>query len=136
MSNLMAPPPDLQNCVREWSNRPADRRDQGFFAFLRERNPGVFAHHPDHPAFADHCWTLGGLRICRGCLMGAAGLVVGLVAAIVTRWPGRLTDEQTGLVFTSMLLPTVLTSVLGGPRPGKDAARFMLGALTASARWT
>lgn len=127
------PPPDLQACVKMWSNRPAERRSQGFFDFLREHNPNVFAHHPDHPAFEGHCWRIGGLRVCRGCVMGAAGLITGLVVGAVTLWPGRLSDEQTGLVFTAMLLPTVLTSLFGGPRPLKDVARFFLGVLTASA---
>ncbi|MEM7755036.1 MAG: hypothetical protein AAF297_05305 [Planctomycetota bacterium] len=116
-----------------WSERPPEERGRGFFDYLREHNPDAFAHHPNHPAFEGHCWRVGGLRLCRGCVMGAAGLLSGLVVGGITRWPGWLGDERTGLVFAGMLLPTVLTSVFGAPRPLKDAARFVLGFLTASA---
>jgi len=129
----MAQRPDLNACFKIWADRPPEERSRGFFDVVREHNPDVFAHHPDHPAFKGHCWRLGGLRVCRGCLMGASGMVVGFLVAVATLWPGRLTDEQTGVVFTAMLAPTVVTSLFGAPRPLKDAARFVLGVLTASA---
>ncbi len=102
-------------------------------AHLRRTRPRAFAHHPDHPAFAEHVWTWRGLPMCKGCTMGLAGMVVGVPVAVATGWTARIPDWQLGLAFAAMLLPTVATSLLGAPRPVKLVARFVLGVLLGSA---
>jgi hypothetical protein len=123
---------ELQTCIRNFSRRPPDERGLSLFAYVKRHHPRVFAHHPDHPAFADHCFRVGGLALCRGCVMGAIGLVAGLVAW-PTGWLGRFTDAETAVVFVALVLPTVVTSLVQLPRPVKDVSRGLLGFVTASA---
>ncbi len=105
----------------------------GFLEFLLERNPGLLAHHPLHPAFGEHVWTFRGLAVCKGCTATYAGVLAGGLAQAATGWVGQVTDVQAGLVFVAMLLPTVATSLLQAPRAARLGARFVLGVLMASA---
>jgi hypothetical protein len=104
-----------------------------FLGFLRARHPGIFAHHPAHPAFRDHVWTVQGLSFCKGCTVTFAGMVFGGLLYLPTRWLEHLSDIQVGLVFAALLLPTVASTLLPTPRTMRHVARFLLGVLLASA---
>ncbi len=105
----------------------------GFLAYVRERNPDLFAHHPAHPAFAEHVWTVRGLRLCKGCTFTYAGLLLGACLYALTRWLDSLSDVQVGLAFGAKLLPTLVTSLRETPRAFRLLARLVLGVLLASA---
>lgn len=104
-----------------------------FLGFVRTHRPGLFAHHPDHPAFRDHVWTAQGLSFCKGCTVTFGGMIAGGLLYLATRWMKGLTDVQVGLVFAALLLPTVVTSLLPSPRIARHGARFLLGILLTSA---
>lgn len=104
-----------------------------FWEFLRTHHPGLFAHHPAHPAFQDHVWTIQGLSFCKGCTVTFAGMVAGGLLYLATGWMKDLTEVQVGLVFAALLLPTVAATLLSTPRGVRHAARFLLGILLASA---
>lgn len=105
----------------------------GFFAFLRARNPRLFAHHPDHPAFSDHVWEWKGLTFCKGCTMTFAGIVAGGILYALTGWLRWFSDVQKGLIFLTFLSPSVISALFGLPRSVKHASRFLLGVLLTSA---
>jgi hypothetical protein len=104
-----------------------------FFTFLRKRNPRLFAHHPDHPAFQDHVWIYRGLYFCKGCTMTFAGIICGGLLSWLTGWLRWFSDVQIGCIFLGLLLPSVVTSLMDLPRLAKHIARFLLGILVASA---
>lgn len=104
-----------------------------FLGFLRKRHPGLFAHHPAHPAFRDHVWTLQGLPFCKGCTVSFAGTAAGTALYLATGWMKSLTDVQVGLVFAALLLPTVVTALVPSPPLARHGARFLLGILLVSA---
>jgi hypothetical protein len=104
-----------------------------FLEFVRERRPGLFAHHPAHPAFGEHVWTFGGVSFCKGCSVTFAGMLAGGLLQLSTGWLRHLSDVQLGLAFAALLLPTILTTLLEAPRSLRHAARFLLGILLASA---
>jgi hypothetical protein len=126
----------IQN-PRQESNDKTSGADGGkppsFWEFLRRRNPHIFAHHPDHPAFRNHVWVFRGLYFCKGCVMTFSGMIFGAVLYPFTGWLRGLTVIQTGLIFLAMLLPTLMTSLLPSPPVTKHIARFLLGILVASA---
>jgi hypothetical protein len=105
----------------------------GFLEYVRRRNPDLFAHHPDHPAFRDHTWTVGGLRVCKGCSFTYTGMLLGGVAYAATRWLESLSDPQVGLAFAALLAPTLATSLWESPRAARHLARVLLGVLLSSA---
>ena len=119
--------------LEAYKNRPPEKEDQSLASFAAERDPHLFAHHPEGPAFREHVWRFGGLYFCKGCVMTLAGMVAGLVLFLVYPWLRHLSDAQTGLVFTALLVPTLLTALLKPPRPFRHAARLLLGVLMVSA---
>ena len=126
--------------VKETTNIRAKSRDvtfqkkpQGFLQFLRERNPRLFAHHPDHPAFRDHVWVFHGLFLCKGCTVTFAGMIFGGLLYLPTRWLEWFSDVQIGFIFLALLLPTLVATLLDLPRIVKHVARFLLGILMTSA---
>jgi uncharacterized membrane protein len=107
--------------------------DASFWQFLVNRNPYMFAHHPLHPVFQNHVWNFNGMYLCRGCVVTFAGMIVGLFLYLLTPWLKNLTDEQVGLIFLAMLLPSIITSLLPIRRTLKLISRFVLGILITSA---
>lgn len=118
---------------RKTTKKNAPEEPLSFFAFLRKRNPRLFAHHPDHPAFQDHVWTYHGLYFCKGCVMTFAGILLGEILYFSTGWLKWFSEVQIGFIFLVMLLPSVVTSLMNLPRIAKHVARFLLGILVASA---
>lgn len=112
--------------------KPAEQ-SLSFFDFIRKRNPRLFAHHPDHPAFQEHVWTYQGLYFCKGCTMTFAGILLGGIFFWLTGWLQWFSEIQIGFIFLGLLLPSVVTSLMNFPRTVKHAARFLLGVLVASA---
>ena len=92
-----------------------------------------FAHHPPHPCFRDHVWLVHGFYLCKGCAVGAAGIVAGALLAWATGWIWILSEERVGLILAALVLPTVVSTLLGLPRPVRHVSRFCLGLATASA---
>lgn len=111
----------------------APQKAKGFFTFLRERNPYLFAHHPNHPAFRDHIWIYRGCYFCKGCTVTFAGILFGGLLYWLTGWLGWFSEPQIGLIFLGLLLPSVVTSLVNSPRVAKHIARFLLGILVISA---
>lgn len=109
------------------------KKPQGFLQFLRKRNPYLFAHHPDHPAFRDHVWVFHGLFLCKGCTVTFAGMIFGGLLYLPTRWLEWFSDVQIGFIFLALLLPTPVATLLPLPRIAKHVARFLLGILMTSA---
>jgi hypothetical protein len=111
----------------------APQKTKGFFDFLRERNPYLFAHHPNHPAFRDHIWIYRGCYFCKGCTVTFAGILFGGLLYWLTGWLRWFSEPQIGLVFLGLLLPSVFTSLVNSPRVAKHITRFLLGILVISA---
>jgi hypothetical protein len=118
---------------RKPTGKKAVEESLSFFDFIRKRNPRLFAHHPDHPAFEDHVWTYHGLYFCKGCTMTFAGILLGGIFYGLTGWLQWFSEIQIGLLFLALLLPSVVTSLMHFPGIVKQAARFLLGILVASA---
>ncbi len=118
---------------RIFSKKETPQESLNFFTFLRERNPRLFAHHPDHPIFQDHVWTYHGLYFCKGCVMTFAGILLGAGFYLLSGWLKWYSEIQIGFIFIAMLLPSVVTSLMNLPRIAKHAARFLLGILLSSA---
>ena len=118
---------------RNPSKMKAPQESLNFFAFVRERNPHLFAHHPDHPAFQEHVWVYHGLYFCKGCTVTFSGIFFGGIFFFLTGWLRWFSEVQIGFIFLAMLLPSVVTSLLNLPRIAKHIARFLLGILVASA---
>jgi hypothetical protein len=118
---------------RKPAGEKASKESLSFFAFLRKRNPRLFAHHPDHPAFQEHVWTYHGLSFCKGCTMTFAGIIFGGILYFSTGWLGRFPEIQVGFIFLALLLPSVVSSLYNSPRPVKHVSRFLLGILLTSA---
>ena len=112
-------------------------RDISLWAYMKERNPFVFAHHPSDACFCEHVWCWGGMYFCKGCVMTFSGILLGLILQLATGWLGRLENVWStwgvACVFAGMLLPTIVTGVMGGPRWLKHICRLTLGVLVASA---
>jgi hypothetical protein len=121
------------NDKRTFSKKETPQETLNFFIFLRERNPRLFAHHPDHPVFQNHVWTYHGLYFCKGCVMTFAGILFGAVFSLLSGWLKWYSEIQIGFIFLAMLLPSVVTSLMNLPRIAKHVARFLLGILMASA---
>jgi uncharacterized membrane protein len=109
------------------------KEPQGFLQFLRQRNPYLFAHHPDHPAFKDHVWVSHGLFFCKGCSVTFAGMIFGVFLYLPTKWLEWFSDVQIGFIFLALLIPTLIATLLSLPRIVKHVARFLLGILMTSA---
>lgn len=109
------------------------KKSKGFLQFLRERNPNLFAHHPDHPAFREHVWVFQGLSLCKGCTATFAGMIFGGLLYLLTGWLKWFSDIQIGFIFLALLLPTPVATLLSFPRIAKHVARFLLGILMTSA---
>ena len=118
---------------RKPAGKKAAEEPLSFFAFLRKRNPRLFAHHPDHPAFQDHVWVYHGLYFCKGCIMTFTGMFCGGLFYWLTGWLRWFSELQLGLISLGLLLPSVVTSLLDLPRLSIDIARFLWGVLVASA---
>jgi hypothetical protein len=103
-----------------------------FFTFIRERNPRLFAHHPDHPAFQEHVWCYRGLSFCKGCTVTFGGIVFGGILYFSTGWLKWFSEIQIGFIFLGLLLPSVVSSLFNFPRPVKHVSRFLLGILLTS----
>jgi hypothetical protein len=89
-----------------------------------------YAHHPLCDRYATEVVRLGGLTICRGCLLAAIGVGAGLVVGCATA-----TSRETLLVTTIGLVAVVATGGLTlrrGPGVAKVWTR-LLPALAASA---
>ncbi len=123
----------IARLLEAYKKRPPEKAEQSLAAFAAERDPHLFAHHPEGPAFREHVWMLGGLYFCKGCVMTFAGMVAGGALFLVYPWLRHVTDAQAGLAFTALLAPSVLTALLEPPRPFRHAARFLLGVLMVSA---
>jgi hypothetical protein len=121
------------NIKSKHKNATVQKKSQGFLQFLRERNPRIFAHHPDHPAFSDHVWVFHGLILCKGCTITFAGMIFGALLYLPTSWLKWFSDVQIGFIFLALLLPTLVATLLHLPRIVKHIARFLLGILMTSA---
>ena len=119
----------------EYSKRGAAVRPRGLPGSCGDANPLAwrFAHHPPHPCFRDHVWLVHGFYLCKGCTVGAVGIVLGGVAAWATGWIGSRSEEQVGLILAALVAPTLISSLLDLPRPVKHVSRFFLGVATVSA---
>jgi hypothetical protein len=117
------------NNKRKTSKKNAAKETLSFFAFLRKRNPRLFAHHPDHPAFQEHVWGYHGLYFCKGCTVTFGGIVFGGILYFSTEWLRWFSEVQIGFIFLAILLPSVVTSLMNLPRIVKHVARFLLGIL-------
>jgi hypothetical protein len=115
------------------SKENAPQKAKGFFAFLQERNPHLFAHHPNHPAFREHIWIYRGCYFCKGCSVTFTGIIFGGLFYLLTGWLRWFSEPQIGLIFFGLLLPSVITSLVDSPRVVKHIARFLLGILVISA---
>ncbi|MGA3083572.1 MAG: hypothetical protein ABSE95_02115 [Thermodesulfobacteriota bacterium] len=109
------------------------KKPKGFLQFLRDRNPHLFAHHPDHPAFQEHVWIFHGLYLCKGCTVTFAGMIFGGLLYLLTGWLKWFSEVQIGFIFLALLLPTPVATLLPFPRIAKHVARFLLGILMTSA---
>jgi len=109
------------------------KKSKGFLQFLRDRNPYLFAHHPDHPAFQEHVWIFHGLYLCKGCTVTFTGMIFGGLFYLLTGWLKWFSEVQIGFIFLALLLPTPIATLLSFPRSAKHIARFLLGILMASA---
>ncbi|WP_432797664.1 hypothetical protein [Poriferisphaera sp. WC338] len=127
----------LAGLMMAYAMQPGERQRESLWAFIRDRNPYVFSHHPSDKCFEEHVWNFGGMYFCKGCVMTFSGVMAGLVLQLVVGWLGMMEGvwETWGVasVFVGMLLPTVVLGALGGPRWMKHVGRFLLGVLVASA---
>lgn len=105
---------------------------ESLWQYLVSKHPYVFAHHPEGEQFAQHVWKWRGLYWCKGCVMTFAGLLLGFVLQLGFGWLQRFEIGVLALVFVLMLLPTLVTSLLGAARWIKHIARMLLGILCSS----
>ncbi len=101
---------------RKTTKKKVPEEPLSFFAFLRKRNPRLFAHHPDHPAFQEHVRIYRGLYFCKGCTITFAGMFCGAFFYWLSGWLRWFSDVQIGCIFLGLLLPSVVTSLLDLPR--------------------
>jgi len=125
----------LIDIVKVWFQSRKQGGDEPLWDYLRRTNPWVFSHHPKGECFHEHVWTMGGLHFCKGCLMTLSGAVAAVVLQVATGWLRTLPIQWTAFVFVALLLPSVVTSLLGVSRPVKHVARVLLGVLMVSAVW-
>ena len=127
-------PADLPTLLVGYRACPPHSKSSSFFAFVRERNPHVFSHHAhDRADYLDHVWRLGGLYICRGCSTVIIFTPLAFGAALFSRWPVILPTAATALIFTMLLLLSIMP-LRDGPRtPLHDLRRVALGCLLGSA---
>ncbi len=123
----------LLELMRAYRSRPPARAEQSLWEYVAERDPYLFAHHPAGKAFREHVWRIRGLYFCKGCMMTAAGLVLGIVFQATTGWLGALDTAEVAIVFVLLLIPTIISHALDLPRPLKHVSRLLLGVLLISA---
>jgi general stress protein CsbA len=109
--------------------------EESLWDFMVRTSPWIFSHHPADKCFKEHVWTLRGLHFCKGCVMTVAGWVVAAGLQISSGWLQRNDIGLITAIFFALLLPSVLTSLLGAPRILKHIARLLLGVLMASSVW-
>ena len=107
--------------------------DQSLLEFIVERDPYVFSHHPACDRFRGHVWKFKGLYVCKGCLMTFAGMVAGALVYVSTGWLASMDVTGVAVVFSLLLIPSVIAHGLDLPRPLKHGSRFLLGVLVVSA---
>lgn len=107
---------------------------ESFLAFVRRRNPHVFGHHDCTQAdYLDHVWHCRGLHICRGCTAVVIAFGASLAVGLATGWPAALPTRSIAVVFTGLLLLS-LVPLRASPRTVlHDLRRIALGALLGSA---
>lgn len=130
--------PSLADDLRAYLRRPPAQADLSLARFLAQRDPWVLAHHPPGEASQAHVWTLGGLHICRGCLMAWIGsaLALGVHGALLLalgNWWRKFTPWEVGAGLALLLVPTVVTAFVKRPAVLKHGARVLLGAVVISA---
>lgn len=123
----------LTALVEEYRRRPESQGGQSIWAFVAERDPYLFSHHPSSPAFREHVWEIGGLYFCKGCVVTFAGMLAGTVLFAASGWLRWFSDLQIGAIFILLLMPTLLVHLLRLPRWCRHLSRFLLGILLASA---
>ena len=99
--------------------RRIDRLGRHAHAFHR------FAHHPLCPAYRREVVAIGGGFYCKGCLLAATGLALGLAAALALPCLPRLTGWMLLGAWSAGLL------ALTRWRPAKFFSRFLPAALAA-----
>lgn len=122
---------DLLREFKTWSASKAPGKTD-FVEHLKLHSPWVFAHHPPHACFREHVWKINGLYLCKGCLVTYLGFVVGIGFQLLTGWLSSFTEETLALIFTLLLLPTLITGSFGWRREIRHVSRFLLGILMAS----
>lgn len=137
--------PGLLEMLMAYVLQPGRAQGRSLFQYVRDENPHVLSHHPADACFREHVFQIGGLYVCKGCVMTVSGVIAGVAVALATGWLGLLAEAGrarwdapwgelwVGGAFVAMLLPTVLTSLFGAPRPIKHVCRFVLGMLIGSA---
>ena len=94
------------------------------------------SHHPDSPCFREHVFEWNGRYWCKGCVASAAGVVLSGFSQLFVGWLSALPEELLGVVFFTLIAPTLLTSLLGASRHVKQIARVLLGFAVGSALMT
>ena len=122
----------LVDIIRAWKR---NRGDESLWVYITRRNPWLFSHHPAEECFREHVWFFRGLYFCKGCAVTVIGWIAAIVVQLGFDWLRYFSIEQVALIFSLLLLPSVLTSLLGAPRLYKHVARFLLGVLVISAIW-
>lgn len=132
------PMPSLTQLLQEYRREPGAQAG-GLWAFLRRRDPWVFAHHPPQETFRSHVWAFRGLYFCKGCVMTWVGAALGLAAhALLFFFPGFRFGATwpwwwCALVCVGLALPTLVSSVTETPGWTRHLARLLLGLLVATA---
>jgi hypothetical protein len=123
---------ELLEHYQRWSSLSTDQRPS-FIDYLKRADPWVFSHHPHDACFREHVWQFNDFYWCKGCVVTSLGFAAGVTAQLLSGWLALLPEEALGIVFFALLVPTLIASASGAPRGFKHVARFLLGALIASA---
>ncbi|MHA1686522.1 MAG: hypothetical protein ACTSYD_08970 [Candidatus Heimdallarchaeaceae archaeon] len=89
--------------------------------------PYRLAHHPLCDKFANHVYTIKGVKICRGCTNFYSGMIIGLILIPLLTAFLHLNFLVLFALNWGFFIPTVLAVILDPPRIFKDFSRFLLG---------
>lgn len=98
--------------------------------------PYRLAHHPLCDKFADHVYTIKGIKICRGCTNFYSGMIVGLILIPLLTVFLELSFWILFALNWALFVPTILAVILSPPRIFKDFSRLLLGVGMISAACT